>query len=634
MTVASAHIQEQLKTLPTKPGVYLMKNAVGDIIYVGKAINLRNRVRSYFQSASEHSPKTRRLVREIANLEVIVVASELEALLLELQLIKKHRPRFNVRLKDDKRYPYVKVTVQEPFPKVTVTRRMEQDGARYFGPYTSVWAVHQTLDLARKIFPYLTCDRVITGRDERACLYYDLKLCLAPCIAAATKAQYRAMIDGLCLFLEGQTEPVVEKLRSEMTAASESWNFERAAQLRDQIAAIEHIVERQRIVSSEDTNQDVIGFARTDGDTCVQVFFIRGGKLIGRTTVPLEGTEDEDSRSIMSSFLKEFYSQAAYVPPEVLLPEEAEEFEVIQEWLASRRRGKVTLRVPRQGQSRELVEMAAENASLELESLRAQWQADTNKQTTALSELEEALDLSAPPLRIECYDISNTQGTQPTGSMVVFVKGVPRKSDYRRFNIRTVEGPNDFESMREVLERRFRRWQELQGTGIVSQGTGTDSPPPEKRLVGEKLDESFRALPDLLIVDGGRGQLGVAVQVLDAFGLREVVPVVALAKQQEELFIPGRPDSLLLPRNSQGLFLLQRIRDEAHRFALSHHRTRRSKVGLASQLEMIRGVGAARRKALLARFGSLDGIRAATLDELLAVPGITRSVAQAIKDGL
>lgn len=620
---ASEHIQEQVRGLPPKPGVYLMKNAHGDIIYVGKAINLRNRVRSYFQSTAEHSPKTRRLVREVADIEFIVVASELEALLLELQLIKKHRPRFNVRLKDDKRYPYIKVSWQDPFPKLTVTRRMEQDGARYFGPYTSVWAVHQTLDLARKIFPYLTCDRVITGQDERACLYYDLQLCLAPCIGAATQAQYRAMIERLCLFLEGQTEPVMQRLRAEMEAAAEALNFERAAQLRDQILAIERVVERQKVVSSAETNQDVVAFARADHDTCVQVFFIRAGKLIGRETFVLEGAEDEDARAIMGSFLKQFYNEAAYVPPEVLLPEEAEEFEVIQEWLATKRRGKVTLSVPRQGLSRELVEMAAENAADTLASLRAQWQADTSKQTTALTELQQALGLPAAPTRIECYDISNTQGTQPTGSMVVFVKGVPRKSHYRRFNIRTVQGPNDFESMREVLERRFRRWQETS----VAEGS-------EGRRPGEKVDESFQMLPDLLMVDGGRGQLGVAVQVLEAFGLRERVPVVALAKQQEELFLPGRAESLLLPRNSQALFLVQRVRDEAHRFALSHHRTRRTKVGLASQLEMIKGIGAARRKALLARFGSLDAIRAASIEELTAVRGIPRSVAEAIKDGL
>lgn len=620
---ASEHIQEQVRGLPPKPGVYLMKNAHGDIIYVGKAINLRNRVRSYFQSTAEHSPKTRRLVREVADIEFIVVASELEALLFELQLIKKHRPRFNVRLKDDKRYPYIKVSWQDPFPKLTVTRRMEQDGARYFGPYTSVWAVHQTLDLARKIFPYLTCDRVITGQDERACLYYDLQLCLAPCIGAATQAQYRAMIERLCLFLEGQTEPVMQRLRAEMEAAAEALNFERAAQLRDQILAIERVVERQKVVSSAETNQDVVAFARADHDTCVQVFFIRAGKLIGRETFVLEGAEDEDARAIMGSFLKQFYNEAAYVPPEVLLPEEAEEFEVIQEWLATKRRGKVTLSVPRQGLSRELVEMAAENAADTLASLRAQWQADTSKQTTALTELQQALGLPAAPTRIECYDISNTQGTQPTGSMVVFVKGVPRKSHYRRFNIRTVQGPNDFESMREVLERRFRRWQETS----VAEGS-------EGRRPGEKVDESFQMLPDLLMVDGGRGQLGVAVQVLEAFGLRERVPVVALAKQQEELFLPGRAESLLLPRNSQALFLVQRVRDEAHRFALSHHRTRRTKVGLASQLEMIKGIGAARRKALLARFGSLDAIRAASIEELTAVRGIPRSVAEAIKDGL
>ena len=615
---ASEHIEAVLSTLPSKPGCYIMKDADGKVIYVGKAINLRNRVRSYFHKNTDH--KTSQLVRKIVDIEWILVGSELEALILEMNLIKKHRPHFNVRLKDDKSYPYIKVHWATPYPKVTVTRQMAQDGSRYFGPYTSVWAVHQTLDVLRRIFPYLTCDREITGKDERACLYYDIKLCSAPCIGVIDQVRYRQMIDDLCHFLEGRTESIVSRLNMEMEAAAEQLRFERAAALRDQIRAIENVVERQKVVSSDYIDSDVVAMARSDGEACVQVFFIRGGKLIGRDYFLLEGTAEEPDTEVMAEFIKQFYDQAPIVPPQVLLPIEVEEAQIIRQWLSQKRGGqKVEIIVPHQGQHQELIQMAAENAAETLRSLQTQWQADRHRQEQALADLQEALGISRPINRIECYDISNTQGTYAVGSMVVFEQGVPSKKLYRRFNIRSVSGPDDFASMEEVLTRRFNRWKAAQETGEVP---------------GKKPDPSFAWLPDLLLVDGGKGQLGRAVSVLERFELSGKVPVAGLAKQNEELFLPGRPTSILLPRQSQGLYLIQRVRDEAHRFAITAHRNRRTKLGLVSRLEAVPGIGPARRKALLNQFGSIKTIQQASIEELQTIPGITAALAEAIKTHL
>ncbi len=615
----SAHLQGILNTLPAKPGCYLMKNSQGTIIYVGKAINLKNRVRSYFHADSSHDTKTRRLVREISDLEWIVVGSELEALILEMNLIKRHRPKYNVRLKDDKRYPYIKVHWNEAYPKVTVTRQMVEDGSRYFGPYTSAWAVYQTLDVLRKVFPYLTCDRQITGQDKRACLYYDIKLCGGPCIGAMDQAAYRQMISDLMSFLSGHSEEIVIRLTGEMEKAAEELRFEKAAALRDQLKAIHNIIERQKVVFASDyKDSDVVAMARADGEACVQIFFIRGGKLIGREYFVLEGTEDAADAEVMSGFLKQFYTEAANIPQQVLLPQEIEEARIIQEWLRSRRGGeKVEMFVPKDGQPQELVQMASENAAETLQSLRAQWQADTHKQELALAELQSALGLSQPPNRIECYDVSHTQGIATVGAMVVFEQGVPAKRLYRKFNIdsTSIGNPDDFASMEEMLTRRFRRWQS-------AAETATQSP-------GAKVDESFSRLPDLIIIDGGKGQLGRVVQVLHAYGLFEKVPVVGLAKREEEIFFPGKSEPLLLPRHSQGLYLIQRIRDEAHRYGITAHRARRSKQGMASILDSIPGIGPARRKSLLKHFGSVDKIRDASLDELSEV--IPQEVAASVK---
>ncbi len=610
------HFRAKLDALPTEPGVYIMRDAERRVIYVGKAVNLRSRVRSYFQDSAQTSSKIRRLVAEVADLEFIVTATELEALVLECNLIKEHRPRFNVRLKDDKRYPYIKIHWQDPFPRVEVTREMRQDGARYYGPFADVGAVHQTLDLLRRIFPYLTCTREITGKDRRACLYYHIKRCSGPCIGAISEEDYRATIQQICLFLEGKTERIQSQLQAQMKAAAEALDFERAAFIRDQISAVQRVVERQRVVTRARADEDVIAFAREDGDTCVQVFFIRGGKLIGRETFLLDGVEDDQPAHILGSFVKQFYDEAAYIPPQIVLSEGLDERLVVESWLRSKRGNKVVVRVPRRGEQKDLVALASKNATETLAHLRAQWQQDEAKWAAALAELQGALGLPDPPTRMECYDISNIQGASATGSMVVFVKGTPRKSDYRRFRIKTVEGADDFAMMAEVLRRRLLRLK-----------AAADQEP---RLPGAKPD-AFALKPDLILIDGGKGQLNAARKVLEDLGITDIA-LASLAKEREEVFVPDRPDPVPLPPNSQASFLLQRLRDEAHRFAVAYHRTIRQRTGLASSLDRIPGIGPRRRKALLARFGSLDGIRRASVEELAAVPGMTREIAERVKD--
>jgi len=618
----SEKLQGILATLPTKPGCYIYRNAEGTIIYIGKAINIKNRVRSYFHADSSHDSKTRRLVRDIADIEWIVVGSELEALILEMNLIKKHRPKYNIRLKDDKRYPYIKIHWSEPFPKVTVTRQMVEDGSRYFGPYTSAWAVHQTLEALRRIFPYLTCDREITGQDPRACLYFDIKLCNAPCIGAVDKDGYRQMISDLMEFLSGHSDEIITRLQKEMEKAAEEMRFERAAALRDQLKAIQAIIERQKIVFASDyLDSDVLAMARTDGEACVQIFFIRGGKLIGREYFILEGTEDTIDSEVMAQFVKQFYTEAANIPEQVMLPQEIEieEARIISQWLRSKRGGnKVEFFVPKEGQSHDLVKMAAENATETLQSLRAQWQADAHKQEQALAELQQAFKLPEPPNRIECYDVSHTQGVATVGAMVVFEQGVPAKRLYRKFNIdsTSIGSPDDFASMEEMLTRRFRRWKSAQET---------ESEP------GSKKEPAFSFLPDLIIIDGGKGQLSRIVNVLEKFELFDKVPVVGLAKQEEEVFFPHKSEPLMLPRHSQGLYLVQRIRDEAHHFGITAHRKKRTKLGLASQLDSIPGIGPTRRRALLKHFGSMDKIREASIEELAAVKGMNESAAESVK---
>jgi excinuclease ABC subunit C len=622
----SDHIRTILKNLPLKPGVYLMKDERGTIIYVGKAKKLRNRVRSYFNSSAEHSLKTLRLRENIRDIDFIVEENEVKALILEETLIKRYKPHYNISLKDDKRYPYIRIRWHEAFPKVETTRRIENDGSRYFGPYVAMWAVQNTLQTLRKAFPYLTCDRDITGRDPRACLFYDIRLCCAPCIGVVDQQQYRAMIGELMDVLSGRSEQVVTRLNSEMHASAEALDFEKAAAIRDQLKAIEFITRQHKAVSSDFTDRDVIAVARDDGDAVVQILFIRNGKLIGSDSRALSGSEGESDSEILEAFIKRFYSETAEVPSEVVLPHNIEEARILQRWLRDKRSGKrVQISVPQRGDKKSLVDVAQENAQEALRMMRAQWEADAHRQTTALAQLQQSLELPTPPNRIECYDISTTQGTAIVASRVVFVQGVPRKAEYRKFNIRTVshKGSDDYQSMREALTRRFLRWK----TAVEA---------PEKPLVGEDdHDETWRLLPDLLMVDGGKGQLGVAAEVLQEFGLKQRVPLVSLAKQFEEIYRPGEPAPLILPRRSEALYLVQRIRDEAHRFAITSHRQRRTKQGLTSQLESVPGIGPAKRKALLKAFGnSISAIRAASVDDLTAVPGISRRLAETLKEAL
>ncbi len=609
----NAHLKARLAGLPDKPGGYIMRDARRRVIYVGKANVLRNRVRSYFHQSAGHTPKTERLVAEIADLEWIVTESELEALILECELIKRYRPRYNVRFKDDKRYPYIKVTLNEDFPRIMMSRNMVRDGSRYFGPFSSAQVVYQSLEALRRLFPYRTCNIPVDGKPRRPCLYYHIGRCMGPCIGAVTREEYRAMIDRACLFLEGKQEQVMEQLYDEMEREAESLNFEKAAKLRDQINAINQIIERQRIVSEHLNDHDFIAMARDDTQACVQVFFVRVGKLIGREYFLLTGTSDESESQVMTSFLTQFYDEAASIPPEILVQHDLDELAVIEEWMRRKRGKKVLIRVPRRGEKRAILNMAIENAVETLNRLRAEWEVDTNKHTQALAELQEALGLEEPPSRIECYDISTTQGTAVTASMVVFSKGVPSKSDYRRFRIRSVEGQDDYASMAEVLRRRFARAREAQ----------------EQRAVGAK-ESRWAIMPDLIIIDGGKGQLRAAREVMEEMGVGHLA-TAALAKQEEELFVPGKPDPIVLPRDSQGLYLLQRIRDEAHRFAITYHRKLRDKQGLHSVLEDIPGIGPRRRRALLERFGSLEGIRQASLEELLDVPGMNRRAADQVR---
>ncbi|HSN76818.1 MAG TPA: excinuclease ABC subunit UvrC [Anaerolineae bacterium] len=632
-TISDA-LQARLDSLPVNPGVYIYRDGRGQVIYVGKAKVLRARVRSYFQNAAQHTVKTRRLVSEIVDLEWIIVPTEVDALVLENTLIKRYQPRFNVMLKDDKTYPYIKIHWQDDFPKVSVTRRVLKDGGGYYGPYTSAFTVRQTLDNLRRVFPYLTCNREITGQDPRACLYYDIKLCVAPCIGVVDRKEYRAVMQGLADFLEGRSDEAIAALDGRMRTAAKALNFERAAMYRDQIKLAQRLVEQQQVISDYQVDQDVIALASDEGgdETAFQVFLVRRGKLIGRESFVLPHTRDDDRAELLAAFVSQFYDQVTLIPPEIVLPLPPADGGVIAQWLTEKRRihvqdgedAVVRLIQPADDETTKAMALAESNACEALRTLRAVREADKSKQVLALQELQTALGLETPPGRIECYDISTLQGTNTVGSMVVFAEGTPRKSDYRRFKIRgrgSQGEPDDFASMREMLRRRFRRAVEPQG----------DDPGAKAR----QSSAAWAVLPDLVIVDGGKGQLGVAVEVLKEFDLLDQVPVAGLAKQQEELFLPGRRTSILLPRDSEGLFLVQRIRDEAHRSAITYHRNQRSKAGLASTLENAPGIGPKRRQALLKAFeGDVAAIKAASVEELAAVPGITLAAAQALKEHL
>ena len=587
-------VREKLKLLPENPGVYIMKDAAGKIIYVGKAVVLKNRVRQYFQSSRNHTPKVRAMVAKVADFEFIMTASEVEALILECNLIKKHRPRYNISLKDDKSYPYVKVTLQDDYPRVFLTHRILKDGARYFGPYTNVTAVHESLKLLRRLFPLRNCKTL----QDRPCLEYHIKRCLAPCVGKVAKEEYDAMIQSVLLFLEGRTETVERELDTRMKAAAENYQFELAARLRDQLAAVKKVAEKQNIVTGAG-DQDAIGMARSEIGVCVQVFFIRSGKMIGREHFLLQGSEDESDEALLAAFLQQYYHRATFIPREILLPMDLAEVSLLETWLAEKKGAKVQLLVPQRGTKHDIVAMAASNAEKFLSDEAARIRQANAQTLGAVEELGRYLGLKNPPNRMECFDISHIQGSETVASMVVFEGGLPKKSDYRRFKINSTEGkPDDFLSMREVTQRRYG-----------------DLPESE--------------LPDLIVIDGGKGQLSSALEIIRGAGHKDV-PVVGLAKQFELVFREGESDPVVLPRHSQALYLIERIRDEAHRFAITYHRNLRGKRNLVSVLDHIVGIGPARRKSLWSTFGTMAKIKAASVDELAAAPGMNRPAAEAV----
>lgn len=626
-----ALFEERLRNLPLSPGVYIYRDQANTIIYVGKSKSLRDRVRSYFGAPRGLTSKTRRLVQNIADFEFITTDTELEALLLEMNLIKKHRPRYNVLLKDDKSYPYIKITKEE-WPRVLRVRKVLEDGGIYFGPFAKASSVYATIELLNKLFAFRLCNDDMFKKHQRrnrACMYYDIKRCLGPCANNCTTEEYSTAINQVRLFLSGKPEAILRDLKTKMNQAAEDLQFERAAYVRDQIKAVERVMERQKVLNTAASDQDVIAFARDEGKAVVQVFYIRGGKLIGSEPFTLQGTEEEHPEALMSSFLTQFYDAAADIPPNILLPDYPEETQIIEQWLESKGGHKVSLQVPRRGDKKDLVDLAARNASQTLDQLRLQWLNAEQRATAGLSQLRELLNLAELPQRIECYDISNTQGTNSVGSMVVFEQGEPAKKHYRRFKIKTVEGANDVASLSEVLQRRFAR----------ADDTGqTDEPEPTEQASAEPSnnDETWAVLPDLILIDGGIGQVNAAAKTLAAAGF-EHIPVVGLVKGDTKghlpygLVKPGQRVPIAFAQNDPGLHLVQRIDEEAHRFAISYHRKLRTKGMLRSTMEDIPGIGPKRKKALINAFGSLEGIRNASIEELAAVPGMTRKAAEEIK---
>ena len=593
------------KQLPTGPGVYIMKNATAKVIYVGKAVNLRNRVKSYFMKTS-HDIKTEKLVENIVDFEFFVVASEEEALVLELNLIKKFRPHFNIQLKDDKGFPYLKVDLNENWPRVQVVRHVSSDGARYFGPFANQHSVKRALDVVKSLFPFRSCNTKLNSSPRRPCLEHDLRHCIAPCTGKISHAEYLEIIQHLFLFLEGRQKALEENLREQMLLASESQQYERAAWLRDQIKAIQQVITWQKISLKVKTDQDVIAFASDNDQAVVQVFFVRDGRLIGRESFILAGICDDSPSQIMTDFLQQYYSTTISIPPLILLQHPINDKPVIQKWLASRRGGYVRLHVPKHGPAHELIHTVEENAIKSAEQMRIKNLALPLFLEKALLELKDMLKLPAKPNRIEGYDISNIHGKMAVGSMVVFENGIPSPAHYRRFRIQTVEGANDFAMLAEVLRRRF------------------------SHSASKPADSSWNH-PDLILIDGGKGQLSSAHKAMQQSNA-EGIPVLGLAKVNEEIHLLGHTNPLILPANSPCLQLLQQVRDEAHRFAVGYHRNIRKRQSLNSTLNNVQGVGSKRRQALLKHFGTFSRIRQASIEELTQVRGITPITAQRIKD--
>lgn len=608
MSAQNPGLEEKLASLPTQPGCYIYKDDAGVIIYVGKAVNLRNRVRSYFQKGAKHSLKTRKLVSRTADLDVIVVDNELEALILECNLIKQHRPQYNIRLRDDKQYPYLMLTMTEPFPRLLYTRRVKQDGNRYWGPFTNSGAVWESMRLIYKLFPLVTCRKKWTNAvQQRPCLYYHMGQCPhAPCAGLADAAEYRAVVDDVALFLDGKQDKLVKQLKAQMEQASEDLEFEKAARLRDQIVAVETLVERQKVITSTSVDQDVVALVNEQGEAAVQLFFIRGGKLVGQDQFVLDGVDAEAGiEEATAEFIKQYYQDASYVPSEIILPTQVEEMKIIEQWLRTKRGRKVTLTVPERGEKKHLLEMASNNAKLALEQMRANASNEYDRTMGALLELQEALEIDTPLERIEAFDISTIQGSFSVGGMVVFEQGKPAKSEYRRFKIRlpvSTGEPNDFAMMREVLTRRLNAAKEGRS--------------------------KFARLPDLMVIDGGKGQLGVAVEVAKELGVE--LNLIGLAKQFELIYKPGMAMPVALPRNSKALHLLQRVRDEVHRYSVTYHRTLRGQNATVSVLDGVRGIGPARRRELLKFFGSVSKIKEASVDQIANAPGMTKRLAASV----
>ncbi|MDB5080930.1 MAG: excinuclease subunit [Chloroflexi bacterium] len=679
-----AYLDEKVKSLPHRPGVYIMKDKDGVIIYVGKAVSLRNRVSNYFGSLTGQAPKVRLMVSNIADFEYYVVDTEAEALNLENTLIKEHRPRYNILLRDDKTYPYIKVTVNEKWPRVFIVRKVLDDGARYFGPFAGNSTASRTIKSLDKLFPFRNCDLKITEKEPRPCLEYFIHRCLGPCAGLADKTAYDEAINQVIMFLEGKSDDVIIRLESQMEQAAEDLQFERAARLRDQLGAVRGVVEQQKVVSSSSFDEDVIALARSEGEASVQVFFIRRGKLIGRENFMLQGVEDETDRDVLTSFIKQYYSEATFIPPRLQVQFPIKELKTITRWLSRKAGMDVEVNVPKEGERYDLVQMVAQNAQESLEQNRLRWLNDEQKTTKALLELQDFLKLSELPRRIECYDISNTMGTNNVASMVVFENGSPKKSDYRRFKIKGFEGANDFGSLQEVIRRRFKRARtveeadlnaredveenieeaalELEAAGFgeglevqdphdqqwgvrghpgmgaePSNGARKGKRPKPELNVKKKVDYSWQSMPDLLIIDGGQPQLRAVSEVLNELDLGDI-PLFGMTKgpgrSHDEIVKPFQDLPLYVPRTSEAFYLVQRLRDEAHRFAITFHRQLRSKGTFASPLDSVPGIGPKRKQALIKNFGTAAKIKAAKDEDLLRVPGMTKAAIGKLREYL
>lgn len=603
-------IQEELKKLPGKPGVYIMHDEKDEIIYVGKAVSLKNRVRQYFQSSRNLGIKKEQMVQQIARFEYIITDSEVEALVLECNLIKEHRPKYNTMLKDDKSYPFIKVTVDEEYPRVLFARKLKKDKGKYFGPYTSAGAVKDSLELIRKLYHVRTCSRNLP-RDigkERPCLYYHIKQCQAPCQGYVSKEEYRAQIDGVLDFLNGDYKKLLKELEQKMLAASEELKFEEAADYRDLMQSIQKIGERQKITGSQGEDKDVIALAADEEDAVVQVFFIRDGKMIGRDHFYLRIAADASSSQVLLNFVKQFYAGTPFIPRELMLQEEIEEIDVLEEWLSKKRGQRVHIRVPKKGTKEKLVELAEKNAQMVLSQDREKLKREEGRTIGAMKEIADLLELEQVT-RVESYDISNISGFESVGSMVVYEKGKPKKSDYRKFKIKSVKGPDDYASMEEVLSRRFER-------GLKEQQ--------------EEAENGFSRFPDLILMDGGKGQVHIAEQVLEK--LRIDIPVCGMVKDDNHrtrgLYFHDR--EIPISHSTEGFKLITRIQDEVHRFAIEYHRLLRSKGQIHSVLDDISGIGPARRKALMKQFKSLEAIREASVEELRQTPSMSEQAAKKV----